>query len=556
MRAFSLKFFIFALLISSLVIPAFAAEKIIEIKEVSLKADVLSIKHESLGDIKFKKSILDGPPRFVYDLYNTRIPKAYTFNLAAGKDIKAVRVSQFEKDIVRVVCEANSITALEKIKVEGLGQTLLFKFSVPNVNIIDIAFDEGDLRINADGTLVPRTILLDAPDRLVLDLIGAQLKSSTQAKTLTNGAETVRIAQSDPSIVRIVFTGAKSQAREVRISNTEKQILVLGELSKASNKPDGLIKKINSIKLLKASKSETTYLLELDKKVEFKYLRLHDPERLVVDLIDTEFDDSLGFNLQRETDLVRDLRFGIASLGRPITRMVFDLRGKNIVEDLSPSLTGNGLYVKFTGNAEPGADAKFVTQQMESGALIAPDPRNENAPRVIIDAGHGGYDHGAIYGGHNEKDITIGVASKIEELLKQAGMNVFMTRDDDRFVSLAERVEISNSTRADAFVSVHANALISNPNMEGLQTYYFNNEDLKLGQFLHKSLLEGVGMPDQRIRKANFWVCKYTDSPSVLLELGFMTNSKERDRLAQDGYQNKIAKAVTEGLVKYFEDKK
>ncbi len=556
MRAFSLKFFVLTLLICSLIVPAFAAEKIIEIKEVSLKGDVLSIKHESLGDIKFKKSILDGPPRFVYDLYNTRIPKAYTFNLAAGKDIKAVRVSQFEKDIVRVVCEASSITALEKIKVEGLGQTLLFKFSVPNVNIIDIAFDEGDLRINADGTLVPRTILLDAPDRLVLDLIGAQLKSASQAKTLTNGAETVRIAQSDPSIVRIVFTGAKSQAREVRISNTEKQILVLGEASKASNKPDGLIKKINTIKLLKASKSETTYLLELDKKVEFKYLRLHDPERLVVDLIDTEFDDSLGFNLQRETDLVRDLRFGIASLGRPITRMVFDLRGKNIVEDLSPSLTGNGLYVKFTGNAEPGADAKFVSQQVESGALIAPDPRNENAPRVIIDAGHGGYDHGAIYGGHNEKDITIGVATKIEELLKQAGINVFMTRDDDRFVSLAERVEISNSTKADAFVSVHANALVSNPNMEGLQTYYFSGDDLKLAQFLHRNLLEGVGMPDQRIRKANFWVCKYTDSPSVLLELGFMTNSKERDRLAQDGYQNKIAKAVTEGLVKYFEDKK
>lgn len=544
-------FLFFPALIIFLAMPV-SAEKITPIKEVTFKAETLTIKHDSFGDLKFKKMILDNPPRLVYDLLNASIPKPYSFNIGAN-EFKAVKVSQFDKTTVRVVVEAASTTALEKTRVEGFSQSVVFKFSVPNVNILDVNLEDADLRIIADGSLVPRTIVLDSPDRLVLDLIGAHLKTNLQAKTLNHGGESIRIAQFDPSIVRIVFTGPKSTSREVRISDNEKQILVLGEASKDSSAKAG-IKKITTIKLIKANSGESTYLLELDKKVDFKYLRLHDPERLVIDLIDTEFEESLGFNLQRETDLVRDLRFGLASVGRPITRMVFDLRGRNIVEDITPSLTGTGLYIKLTGSAEPGADAKFTTQLQDPSIPTAVANDLSKGHKVVIDAGHGGYDHGAIYGGHNEKDITLKIATKVEKLLKDAGVNAFMTRDDDRFVSLSERVDISNATKTDAFVSLHANALVSNPNMEGLQTYYYSNSGHNLAQFMHKALLDEVGMPDQRIRKANFWVCKYTNSPSVLLELGFMTNSKERDKLTQESYQNKIAKAVSEGLMNYFKE--
>jgi len=129
-----------------------------------------------------------------------------------------------------------------------------------------------------------------------------------------------------------------------------------------------------------------------------------------------------------------------------------------------------------------------------------------------------------------------------------------MTRNEDRFVSLAERVELSNTIEPKIFVSMHANALVTNPDMQGLQTYYHSDGGLKLGEYIHKRLVKDVGMPDQRVRHANFWVCKYTKAPSILLELGFMTSVEERNKLTRDSYQAELAKAISRGIIEYLED--
>ena len=127
-----------------------------------------------------------------------------------------------------------------------------------------------------------------------------------------------------------------------------------------------------------------------------------------------------------------------------------------------------------------------------------------------------------------------------------------MTRNEDS-LSLAERVEISNSVNPAMFISIHVNALVTNPKMEGLQSYYYSSAGYKLASHLHKQLLKDVKMSDQRVRKASFWVCKYTKAPSTLLELGFMTSKDERKKLITDDYQDKLAKSVARGIVSYLE---
>lgn len=521
--------------------------KDLNITEVLYRNHVLSLKHDSFSDIKFKKRIYNDPARLVFDIYDAKLDSPLTFreeNITG--DISSVRVAQFEANTVRIVCEAKNTIALEKIKIENIGQTLYFKFRVRNVILQDISFQDGDLRIVADGPMVPRTILLDDPERLVLDLIGAELKSVSQEQKIDNGVdESIRISQFETSIVRVVFTGKKTHDREVRISDNEKQIIVIGKEGK-SRAREGFTDELTKLAILNEDAKSVTYQISGEKKLHYKFLKLHNPERLVVDFIDHEMNDSFGAEPLAETSMVSDIRFGKATVGRPVTRVVFDLRGSKIEEEFKENSDGTALYIRLKGEA---SDEEEDQEQDLDIKAINPSKK----AIVVIDAGHGGYDYGAIYEGYNEKDINLDVANKVNSYLAQAGVDSYMTRTEDRFISLAERVDISNTVAPKIFVSVHSNAITSNTKMSGLQTYYYSSTGYKLASVIHKQLLKEVKMEDGHVRKSNFFVCKNTRAPSILIEMGFMTNKDELRKLTSYSYQNKLAKAIAEGIIEYLE---
>lgn len=526
--------------------------RVLNIVSVDFRDTLLTVKHDAFGDIQFKRRIFDSPPRLVFDILEGKLGnKSYKFHPAKNSDVSEVRVSQFDANTVRVVAEAKSVAALEKIKIENIGQNLFFRFTVPDVIVQNVALEGSDLRVTADGPLTPRNILLDNPERLVVDLIGARLGNESQAKKLDNAGEIISVSQFDKSIVRMVFTGLDSQKREVRISSNERQLLVLAPgktdapttSSASTTAAKNQIAKLQAIKLVSSTKDETVYSIDCNDKFEYKFLKLHDPERLVIDLISVNYPETLSNMTIPDSNHVTSVRFGLATTGKPITRVVFDIKGRNLIEEFKESVEGKVLLIRILGLPDKKAEATVDGTSKSAGSI------------VIVDAGHGGYDHGAIYGGVNEKDLTLDIAKKVVDNLEVAGIRSYMTRSDDRFVALAERVEISNSAHPDAFVSIHCNALATNPKMEGLQTYFFTNDGRELGEVLHKHLLDEVGMPDQRLRKAGFWVIKHTKSPSVLLELGFMTSDDERRKLARDSYQNDLAKAITKGIVSYLEGK-
>lgn len=226
---------------------------------------------------------------------------------------------------------------------------------------------------------------------------------------------------------------------------------------------------------------------------------------------------------------------------------------------------------------------------------------------VVIDAGHGGHDHGAIDNGTREKDINLGVAKKFAANVKKRLKNVkvVMTRDDDTFISLQERANIANRNRGNLFVSIHTNSVdkksANRKTVAGTSVYALgpqkdaNNlkvaqrensvielednfhqkysgfdpskdesyiifemaQKKNLGQSLRfadnaqKELVSTAGRKDRGVKQAGFWVLWATSMPSVLVELDFICNPTAADFLASEKGQQKLADALTNALEKY-----
>jgi N-acetylmuramoyl-L-alanine amidase len=182
---------------------------------------------------------------------------------------------------------------------------------------------------------------------------------------------------------------------------------------------------------------------------------------------------------------------------------------------------------------------------------------------IAIDPGHGGSDPGAI--GPNklqEKTVTLAVAQKVQALLEKAGAKVLMTRKTDVDVfgpnasavdELNARTLGANNNKADVFVSLHINAFTS-PSVGGTATYYYqkSNYDILLANCIQDNLVKTGGLQDRGINAAGFYVIKKTKMPSVLAELGFISNPDEEKLLSTPQFQQKLAQGIVQGLDDFF----
>ncbi|QKS72387.1 N-acetylmuramoyl-L-alanine amidase [Paenalkalicoccus suaedae] len=227
----------------------------------------------------------------------------------------------------------------------------------------------------------------------------------------------------------------------------------------------------------------------------------------------------------------------------------------------APRLGGlpNGTIVIVESESNGWAQITFQGQKgyVSSSFLNMGGPASPglSGKTIVLDAGHGGTDPGAVAGGMNEKDLIFDVAKRAERLLTAAGANVVMTRDRDIFLSLAERVRIAERSNADVFISVHANAF-SNPAANGTETFYStrysSQSSKKLAEDIHRIMVAKLQTTDRGVKEGNYHVIRETTMPSVLLELGFMTNSSDAQKLRTDAYRQRSAEAIFEGLQQYF----
>jgi len=178
---------------------------------------------------------------------------------------------------------------------------------------------------------------------------------------------------------------------------------------------------------------------------------------------------------------------------------------------------------------------------------------------VVIDPGHGGHQPGAVRSGVRESDMVLAITNKLLQLIENDGfIRAYTTRNSDVYVSLRDRAEMGNDV-ADMFVSIHINAA-RNTSAHGIETYYRANmhdefrtlTSRMLADIMHRNKLTNLGSNDREVRTANFAVLRYSTTPAVLLELGFMSNPAEFARMQSTEFQWNAARAIYNGMLEAF----
>ena len=236
---------------------------------------------------------------------------------------------------------------------------------------------------------------------------------------------------------------------------------------------------------------------------------------------------------------------------------------------------------KWAGNYWLGSDGKMATNAWvdngryyvdANGAWVKDASKDKNTKRsIFLDPGHGGSDPGAISGGVREKDLTLSVYNKVSSKLASLGYTVLTSRNVDKDVDLVDRADQANKANADMLLSIHFNAG-GRGIARGIETYYYqatadrvpkinkenhnNAERLersrKLANKVQQNLLYQTGANDRGVKRASFTVLRETSIPSILVELGFIDNPEERNKIKTNEYQERLANGIVDGIVEYY----
>ncbi len=343
-----------------------------------------------------------------------------------------------------------------------------------------------------------------------------------------------------------------------------------------------------------AGPDSTRAVLDLDGRVDYRVFTLDDPSRVVIDISDV--DAATGFSLNPEhSGVISGVRHGVRNGGD--LRVVFDLEDQARPQSflLEPAGEhGHRLVIDLYPQdaVSPGERVKKAVRSASDG---------ERDMIVAIDAGHGGEDPGAIGpGGTYEKEITLALARELAERIDQApGMRAVMIRTGDYYIPLAERYNRARQARADLFLSIHADAF-RDFRVRGSSVYVLsrsgasseaarllakseNKADLVGGVKLERgddvlssvlldlsqsaaleysdsaaeSILDQLGTVSHRhrdrVERANFVVLRSPDVPSVLIEVGFISNPRDEQELNTASHRRQVARAITNGVERHFQ---
>lgn len=350
---------------------------------------------------------------------------------------------------------------------------------------------------------------------------------------------------------------------------------------------------------------KTRFVLDVTEEISYSYFLLADPYRIVIDLEEVTWGlDGPGQGAGK--GIIRDYRFGLFQPGK--SRIVLDLKDPADVEKIFFLAPQSGYPHRLVIDLTPVRRDVFLAAITTKGgptasyvpsipvAKIMPKPSQRT---IVLDAGHGGVDPGTISAkGQQEKNIVLATALAIKEKLEATGnFRVLLTRDKDIYIPHRQRFEYARNSGADLFISIHADA-ISNKKIRGATVYTLsenasdketaalarreNKSDLIAGIDLggestdvanilvdlamretmnYSARFAGYLVPELRkevqLRKnshrfAGFLVLKAPDVPSVLLEIGYLSNAEDAKQMGSKKGREKIATAVAEAIEQYF----
>ena len=177
---------------------------------------------------------------------------------------------------------------------------------------------------------------------------------------------------------------------------------------------------------------------------------------------------------------------------------------------------------------------------------------------VVLDPGHGGEDRGVCYFPSDliEKEINLDMAFRLRHELERVGARVLITRREDTFVSLDERADLANAAGADLFLSLHVNRIPGHPECYGAQTFYFpgSAEGERLAKLLQEELIKIDPENYRSPLPGSYRVLRLTTMPGALVEIGFMTNARDRGLIATDEYRDRVASAIVQGVIRFVQE--
>ena len=170
--------------------------------------------------------------------------------------------------------------------------------------------------------------------------------------------------------------------------------------------------------------------------------------------------------------------------------------------------------------------------------------------RVVIDPGHGGYDNGGKIGYIFEKHLALDVSFRLRKYLDGKGIKSTMTRERDIFLPLEDRSAIANKIRGSIFVSIHFN-WVSYGGPSGTETFYHTTDGASLATCIQSSIASALGTPNRGVKFARYKVIRTASVPAALIEGGFISTAKERSRILDPRYRQRLAEAIGEGILRY-----
>ncbi len=322
--------------------------------------------------------------------------------------------------------------------------------------------------------------------------------------------------------------------------------------------------KINSIKAEMVTNTKIRVKVACDSSLEgaVSYFKLSSPERVVVDIknakykVDTE-------TINTDSDLIKSVRVGVDSERARIVIDVtnlnsydVDISGKNLT--ITASVKATSATSKPTATPTPTKKPSATDSHYNTGIVQA---SAADAKKIImLDAGHGGSDPGALgtLNGRTikEKDLTLSITYKVKAILARNGYKTAMTRTGDTLPTLAERPEMANDRDCALFVSIHINSATAT-DAKGTEVYYSeeNNDDeygltsQRFATNVLNGMLKYMKSTDRGVRMANWAVTRRANMPAVLVEVGFISNDGELKLMCSDDYQNKTAMGIAEGII-------
>ncbi len=204
--------------------------------------------------------------------------------------------------------------------------------------------------------------------------------------------------------------------------------------------------------------------------------------------------------------------------------------------------------ISFNSNSPHIFDITYNPQTNDTEINIL-KPFSKTDKLVVIDPGHGGSDPGASYAGVIEKDLNLKIALKLNDILKNRGINTYMTRTDDTFIPLYDRANIANDLNASFFLSIHNNAF--NTSEHGTETLcYPSGKSRQFASIVQKNLIGALGTRNIGIiDRPNLVVLHATKMPAALAEIAYITNTEDRKKLLDDAFLDKAAQALADSVI-------